>query len=67
MIGFFAMHYTASLILSLVFQLAHVIDEADMPVPDFKTGNMKIHGVHQLKTTVNFSTNNRVINWFTGG
>ena len=68
LIGFFVMHYTASLILSLVFQLAHVIDEADMPIPDFKTGNMKNSWVvHQLKTTVNFSTNNRVINWFTGG
>ena len=22
---------------------------------------------HQLKTTVNFATNNRIVNWFTGG
>jgi linoleoyl-CoA desaturase len=68
MIGFFVMHYTAGLILSLVFQLAHVIGEADMPLPEKKSGNMKNSwAVHQLKTTVNFSTKNRIVNWFTGG
>ena len=68
LVGFFVMHYTAGLILSLVFQLAHVIGEADMPLPDSKTGNMKNSwAVHQLKTTVNFSTKNRIVNWFTGG
>ena len=68
LIGFFVMHYTAGLILSLVFQLAHVIGEADMPLPDLKTGIMKNSWVvHQMKTTVNFSTKNRIVNWFTGG
>ena len=68
LIGFFVMHYTAGLILSLVFQLAHVIGEADMPLPEKGTGDMKNSwAVHQLKTTVNFSTKNRIINWFTGG
>ena len=67
-LGFVVMHYTAGLILSLVFQLAHVIGEADMPLPDQKTGNLKNSWVvHQLKTTVNFSTKNRIVNWFTGG
>ena len=32
-VGFVILHYTAGLILSLVFQLAHVIGEADMPLP----------------------------------
>ena len=68
LIGFFVMHYTAGLILSLVFQLAHVIGEADMPLPDLNTGIMKNSWVvHQMKTTVNFSTKNRIVNWFTGG
>lgn len=68
LIGFFIMHYTAGLILSLVFQLAHVIEEAQMPLPDNHTGTMKnTWAIHQLLTTVNFSTKNRFINWFTGG
>ena len=66
-IGFIAMHYTAGLILSLVFQLAHVIEGAEMPKPD-NSGTMKnTWAIHQLLTTVNFSTKNSFINWFTGG
>ena len=38
-----------------------------MPEPD-STGTMKNTWViHQLLTTVNFSTKSRFINWFTGG
>ncbi|MAO07970.1 MAG: acyl-CoA desaturase [Alteromonas sp.] len=67
LIGFFVMHYTAGLILSVVFQLAHVVEETDMPMPD-ETGTMKnTWAIHQLFTTVNFSTNNKIVNWFTGG
>ena len=67
LIGFVAMHYTAGLILSIVFQLAHVIEDAEMPEAD-TTGTMKnTWAIHQLLTTVNFSTKNRFMNWFTGG
>lgn len=67
LIGFIVMHYTASLILSLVFQLAHVIEDAEMPEPD-SSGTMKnTWAIHQLLTTVNFSTKNKIVNWFTGG
>ena len=34
LISFIIMHYTAGLILSLVFQLAHIMNEAEMPTPD---------------------------------
>ncbi|NND63766.1 MAG: acyl-CoA desaturase [Flavobacteriaceae bacterium] len=67
LIGFFIMHYTAGLILSVVFQLAHVVEDTDMPLPD-STGTMKnTWAIHQLFTTVNFSTKNPLVNWFTGG
>jgi len=68
LIGFVAMHYTAGLILSIVFQLAHVIGEAEMPLPAKDSKQIKhTWAIHQLKTTVNFATKNRFINWFTGG
>lgn len=67
LIGFFVMHYTAGLILSIVFQLAHVVKGTQMPLPD-KTGTMKnTWAIHQLFTTVNFATRNKIVNWFTGG
>ncbi|NNK87862.1 MAG: acyl-CoA desaturase, partial [Flavobacteriaceae bacterium] len=67
LIGFCVMHYTAGIILSIVFQLAHIMDEAEMPLPE-TNGTMKnTWAIHQLRTTVNFSTKNRLVNWFTGG
>lgn len=67
LIGFFIMHYVAGVILSVVFQLAHVVHDAETPLPD-ETGTMKnTWAIHQLFTTVNFGTKNKVVNWFTGG
>jgi linoleoyl-CoA desaturase len=67
LIGFFIMHYTAGLILSVVFQLAHIIEDAETPLPD-DSGTMKnTWAIHQLFTTVNFGTKSRLLNWFTGG
>ena len=64
MIGFILMHYTAGLILSLVFQLAHVMEDSKM-FKAHKTGTMRnTWALHQLVTTVNFSTKNRLVNWF---
>lgn len=66
-IGFFIMHYVAGLILSIVFQLAHVVEDAETPLPD-EAGTMKNSwAIHQLFTTVNFGTRNKILNWFTGG
>ncbi len=67
LIGFFLMHYVAGLILSVVFQLAHVMDEAEMPLPE-EDGTMKnTWAIHQLKTTVNFGPKSKIANWYTGG
>lgn len=66
-LGFFIMHYTAGLILSIIFQLAHVVESSEMPLPD-EDGNLKnTWAIHQLYTTVNFARNNWFINWYSGG
>ncbi|MFV0249310.1 MAG: fatty acid desaturase family protein [Tenacibaculum sp.] len=67
LIGFFIMHYTAGIILSVIFQLAHVVPKTEMPLPD-KEGNIKnTWAIHQLYTTANFAPKNRFINFYTGG
>ena len=67
MIGFVVMHYTAGIILSVVFQLAHITTTTTMPQPS-ETGTMKnTWAIHQLFTTGNFAPKNWVVNWFTGG
>lgn len=67
LIGFLIIHLTAGYILSIVFQLAHVVEGAEQPLPD-STGSMQnAWAVHQLKTTANFSRDNRMLNWYVGG
>jgi linoleoyl-CoA desaturase len=56
------------ILLSIVFQLAHVVEEADFPIPDEASGRMKNQwAVHQVATTVNFARGNPVWTWFLGG
>ena len=65
--GFLVMHFTASVIMGVVFQLAHVVEGAQQPLPD---GEGIIHTdwtEHELLTTANFAPRNRFITWFTGG
>jgi len=56
------------LVLSVVFQLAHVVEEAEFPQPEEATGRVPTHwAVHQVQTTVNFSRRNHLLTWFVGG
>ncbi len=67
LIGFFIMHYTAGIILSVVFQLAHVMPNTEMPTPD-ENGNIKnTWAIHQLHTTSNFAPKSWLVGFFTGG
>jgi len=67
LIGFLIMHYTAGIILSVIFQLAHVMPNTEMPLPD-ENGNMKnTWAIHQLFTTSNFSPKSWLAEFYTGG
>ncbi|MFY8187629.1 MAG: fatty acid desaturase family protein [Flavobacterium sp.] len=66
-LGFFIMHYTAGVILSMVFQLAHVVEETDNPLPNEEGEIEHTWAIHQLFTTANFAPKNWLVNYFTGG
>ncbi|MBI3511237.1 MAG: acyl-CoA desaturase [Bacteroidetes bacterium] len=67
LIGFLSMHFTCGLILAMVFQPAHVIEETSYPKPD-ASGNMENDwAVHQLFTTANFAPKNWLLSWYVGG
>ncbi|HXB39207.1 MAG TPA: acyl-CoA desaturase [Bacteroidia bacterium] len=67
MIGFLSVQFTAGLLLSSIFQSAHVVEETKYPLPD-KSGNMENDwAVHQLFTTANFSPKSRIFSWYVGG
>lgn len=66
-LGFVVMHYTAGLILSVVFQLAHVVNDTITLTPDEKGEIQNTWAIHQLFTTANFAPKNFIVNYFTGG
>lgn len=68
LIGFLVYTFSSGLILSLVFQLAHVIEETTFPEPVMPANKIEDEwALHQLKTTANFATHNRFITWWVGG
>ena len=57
-----------SLVLSVVFQLAHCVEEADFPEPEPGTDRLlDAWAVHQVQTTVDFARGNRLLTWYAGG
>jgi linoleoyl-CoA desaturase len=68
-VGFSCMHITMGLTLALVFQLAHVVEDAEFVFAP-GTGPQKIEeewAIHQVRTTANFAPGNKLIGWFVGG
>ena len=64
---FFIMHFVTGLILTIIFQTAHVVPTVDYPLPDSE-GNMENSwAVHQLHTTSDFAPNNKILSWLIGG
>jgi linoleoyl-CoA desaturase len=54
--------------LSIVFQLAHCVEEAEFPLPSKDTGRIdQPWAVHQAETTVDFARGNPVLCWLLGG
>jgi linoleoyl-CoA desaturase len=63
--------FVSGVVLSVVFQLAHCVGEADFPVPvATSAGGERMEtdwAVHQVQTTVDFARRSRVLCWFLGG
>lgn len=66
-IGFSIVTVVTGFTLSIVFQLAHTVEHAEFPVPSEDGKLQDEWAVHQLKTTANFATNNKLISWYVGG
>jgi|TARA_B110000483_G_scaffold153618_1_gene182577 linoleoyl-CoA desaturase len=66
-LGFVLMHFIAGMILALIFQTAHVIEETAFFEPD-ETGSVENNFfIHQLRTTANYANGGRWFSWFVGG
>ena len=67
LLGFFVMHWTAGIILSTIFQMAHLVEGADEPIPNADGIINNEWAVHQLNTTSDFARDNQLLNWYVGG
>lgn len=68
LIGFLIYAMFTGLLLSIVFQLAHTVEDCHFPLAQEETNHMEDEwAVHQLKTTANFATQNKMISWMLGG
>jgi linoleoyl-CoA desaturase len=65
--GFLLMHAIGGFILTVVFQLAHSVEEAAFPLPDENNIVANDWAIHQMNTTVNFARENKLISWYVGG
>src|SRR5207302_4574228 len=69
-IGFLIMHVTAGLILSCIFQPAHIVETSAFAIPVADDGNKRMENswaIHEIVNTTDFSPNSKVISWFIGG
>jgi linoleoyl-CoA desaturase len=58
----------AGAVLSVVFQVAHCVGEAQFPLPGGSTGDIESSwAVHQVQATVDFARHNGVVTWLLGG
>jgi linoleoyl-CoA desaturase len=66
--------FVSGIVLAIVFQLAHCVEEAEFPMPIPETtgpgGRSQMAtgwAVHQVQTTVDFARGNPIVSWFCGG
>jgi linoleoyl-CoA desaturase len=68
LVGFLTYGMFAGFVMSIVFQLAHTVEDTHFPMPVQPANKMEDEwAIHQLRTTANFATNNKVISWLAGG
>jgi len=67
LIGFMTMHAVAGLVLTTVFQLAHIVEDTHFPELDVKGNINEEWAIHQLRTTANFAPKNKLITFYVGG
>ncbi|HEY1040754.1 MAG TPA: acyl-CoA desaturase [Bacteroidia bacterium] len=65
--GFLLMHFIGGVVLTVIFQLAHTVEDTTHPLPNAEGTIENNWAIHQLNTTVNFSRHNRFISWYVGG
>jgi linoleoyl-CoA desaturase len=68
LVGYLLMAAVCGIVISTVFQLAHVVEHVEFPLPDVATNKISNEwAVHQIVTTANFATRSKLVSWYVGG
>ena len=68
LIGFLTITFICGLAISIVFQLAHVVEGTQFHSAHPTEGNVKLEwAVHQVNSTANFATSSKALYWLLGG
>jgi len=66
-IGFVSLHLAEGLVMGLVFQLAHVVEGTEFPMPNEEGNLEEAWADHQMRTTANFATKSKLASFLLGG
>jgi linoleoyl-CoA desaturase len=68
LLGFLIAGFVCGYSISIVFQLAHVVEGTQFPEPHPQTNKIDQEwAIHQISTTANFATKSKLVSWFVGG
>jgi len=68
LVGFIIITFFAGFVLSIVFQLAHTVEQTEFPVASIEEHKLPDEfAAHQIKTTANFATKSKLVSWLVGG
>ncbi|MEO5892811.1 MAG: acyl-CoA desaturase [Ferruginibacter sp.] len=68
LVGFLIATMVTGFVISVVFQLAHTVEHTHFPMPVADTNKIENEwAIHQVETTANFATKNKLISWLVGG
>ncbi|TAH27456.1 MAG: acyl-CoA desaturase [Cytophagales bacterium] len=66
-LGFCIVSFVCGTTISIVFQMAHVVEDTDFPLPNSENKIDQEWALHQISTTANFSTRSKFVSWLLGG
>ncbi|MFM7721545.1 MAG: fatty acid desaturase family protein, partial [Bacteroidota bacterium] len=68
LVGYLVMLFVTGWIISVVFQLAHIVEGRSFHLPASEGRTLKDEwAIYQVNTTANFATKNKIVSWLTGG
>tara|TARA_R110002012_G_scaffold81945_3_gene207443 strand:+ start:29314 stop:30414 length:1101 start_codon:yes stop_codon:yes gene_type:complete len=67
LLGFLSMHLVTGMMVSIVFQIAHIMPATDFPLPNEEGLMTNEWYRHQFATTSNFAPKSKLLFWLIGG